>query len=101
LLFFLDQLRRGPPPVLSYAVLIEQIGGAPPTEGCSTGPSCRQLQSAVGLPGRCAWRRDAGLVTTIRRCWLMVYSDGTWPHGQEYVALFTYLALFSSSMLAW
>jgi len=84
--------------VLSYAVLAEQLAGAGPREVLFTWASAGSFNLPMG------YRIDAlgavmlSLVTTIALL-VMIYSDGYMAHDKGYVRFFTYLALFSSSML--
>jgi NAD(P)H-quinone oxidoreductase subunit 5 len=84
--------------VLSYAVLVEQLAGAGAREVLFTWASAGSFNLQMG------YRVDAlaavmlALVTTIALL-VMVYSDGYMAHDKGYVRFFTYLALFSSSML--
>jgi NAD(P)H-quinone oxidoreductase subunit 5 len=84
--------------VLSYAVLAEQLAGAGAREVLFTWASAGSFNLPMG------YRIDAlgavmlSLVTTIALL-VMIYSDGYMAHDKGYVRFFTYLALFSSSML--
>jgi NAD(P)H-quinone oxidoreductase subunit 5 len=84
--------------VLSFAVLAEQLSGAPATEVLFNWASAGSFNLQMG------YRVDAlaavmlALVTTIALL-VMIYSDGYMAHDKGYVRFFTYLALFSSSML--
>ncbi|APD47654.1 MULTISPECIES: NAD(P)H-quinone oxidoreductase subunit 5 [Synechococcaceae] len=84
--------------VLSYAVLIEQIGGAPPTEVLFDWASAGSFNLQMGFRVDALGAVMLALVTTIAVL-VMVYSDGYMAHDKSYVRFFTYLALFSSSML--
>ncbi|NQV10475.1 MAG: NAD(P)H-quinone oxidoreductase subunit 5 [Cyanobacteria bacterium] len=84
--------------VLSYAVLIEQIGGAPPTEVLFDWASAGSFNLQMGFRVDALGAVMLALVTTIALL-VMVYSDGYMAHDKSYVRFFTYLALFSSSML--
>ena len=83
---------------LSFAVLAEQLAGAAPREVLFDWASAGTFTLQMG------YRVDAlaavmlSLVTTIALL-VMVYSDGYMAHDKGYVRFFTYLALFSSSML--
>jgi NAD(P)H-quinone oxidoreductase subunit 5 len=84
--------------VLSYAVLAEQLAGAGLHEVLFDWATAGTFRLQMG------YRIDAlgavmlSLVTTIALL-VMVYSDGYMAHDKGYVRFFTYLALFSSSML--
>ncbi|MFZ9752552.1 MAG: NAD(P)H-quinone oxidoreductase subunit 5 [Cyanobium sp.] len=84
--------------VLSYAVLAEQLAGVGAREVLFTWASAGSFNLPMG------YRIDAlgavmlSLVTTIALL-VMIYSDGYMAHDKGYVRFFTYLALFSSSML--
>jgi len=84
--------------VLSYAVLAEQLAGAPPTEVLFTWASAGNLSLPMGFRVDALAAVMLALVTTIALL-VMVYSDGYMAHDKGYVRFFTYLALFSSSML--
>ncbi|MFN9693464.1 MAG: NAD(P)H-quinone oxidoreductase subunit 5 [Synechococcaceae cyanobacterium] len=84
--------------VLSFAVLLEQIGGAGATEVLFNWASAGSFNLQMGFRVDALGAVMLALVTTI--AWLvMVYSDGYMSHDKGYVRFFTYLALFSSSML--
>jgi len=99
LLRFPDQLRRGAA-VLSYAVLIEQIGGRAAHEvlfrNWASGPAASNLQ--MGFRVRCAWRRDGWpWVTHHRRAGDGVLRMATWPMTRVLCALFhLILALYAA-----
>lgn len=84
--------------VLSYAVLAEQLAGAPPTEVLFTWASAGNFSLPMGFRVDALAAVMLALVTTIALL-VMVYSDGYMAHDNGYVRFFTYLALFSSSML--
>lgn len=84
--------------VLSYAVLAEQLAGAPPTEVLFTWASAGNFSLPMGFRVDALAAVMLALVTTIALL-VMVYSDGYMAHDKGYVRFFTYLALFSSSML--
>ena len=84
--------------VLSYAVLAEQLAGAPPTEMLFTWASAGNFSLPMGFRVDALAAVMLALVTTIALL-VMVYSDGYMAHDKGYVRFFTYLALFSSSML--
>ena len=84
--------------VLSYAVLAEQIGGAGPHEVLFSWASAGSFNLPMGFRVDGLGAVMLALVTTIAML-VMVYSDGYMAHDKSYVRFFTYLALFSSSML--
>ena len=84
--------------VLSYAVLAEQIAGAGPREVLFTWASAGSFNLPMGFRVDALGAVMLSLVTTIALL-VMVYSDGYMAHDKGYVRFFTYLALFSSSML--
>ena len=84
--------------VLSYAVLAEQLAGAGPTEVLFNWASAGNFNLQMGFRVDALGAVMLALVTTIAVL-VMVYSDGYMAHDKGYVRFFTYLALFSSSML--
>jgi NAD(P)H-quinone oxidoreductase subunit 5 len=84
--------------VLSYAVLAEQLAGAGPTEVLFNWASAGTFNLPMGFRVDSLGAVMLALVTTIAVL-VMVYSDGYMAHDKGYVRFFTYLALFSSSML--
>jgi NAD(P)H-quinone oxidoreductase subunit 5 len=84
--------------VLSFAVLIEQLGGAAPREVLFDWASAGSFSLQMGYRVDPLAAVMLALVTTIALL-VMVYSDGYMAHDKGYVRFFTYLALFSSSML--
>ncbi len=84
--------------VLSYAVLIEQLAGAGMTEVLFDWASAGSFNLQMGFRVDPLGAVMLALVTTIALL-VMVYSDGYMAHDKGYVRFFTYLALFSSSML--
>jgi len=84
--------------VLSYAVLAEQLAGAGPTEVLFNWASAGTFNLEMGFRVDALGAVMLALVTTIAVL-VMVYSDGYMAHDKGYVRFFTYLALFSSSML--
>ena len=84
--------------VLSYAVLAEQLAGAGPTEVLFNWASAGTFNLQMGFRVDALAAVMLALVTTIAVL-VMVYSDGYMAHDKGYVRFFTYLALFSSSML--
>lgn len=84
--------------VLSFAVLLEQIGGAGATEVLFNWASAGSFNLQMGFRVDALGAVMLALVTCIALL-VMVYSDGYMAHDKGYVRFFTYLALFSSSML--
>ncbi len=84
--------------VLSYAVLAQQLAGAGPTEVLFNWASAGSFNLQMGFRVDALAAVMLSLVTTIAVL-VMVYSDGYMAHDKGYVRFFTYLALFSSSML--
>ena len=84
--------------VLSYAVLAEQLAGAGLTEILFNWASAGSFNLQMGFRVDPLGAVMLALVTTIALL-VMVYSDGYMAHDKGYVRFFTYLALFSSSML--
>ncbi len=84
--------------VISYAVLFEQIGGAPPVEHLFVWASAGSFILPMGYVIDPLGSVMLALVTTIALL-VMIYSHGYMAHDKGYVRFFTYLALFSSSML--
>ncbi len=84
--------------VLSYAVLAQQLAGAPATEVLFTWATAGSFNLQMGFRVDALAAVMLALVTTIAVL-VMVYSDGYMAHDKGYVRFFTYLALFSSSML--
>ena len=84
--------------VLSYAVLAQQLAGAAPTEVLFTWATAGSFNLQMGFRVDALGAVMLALVTTIAVL-VMVYSDGYMAHDKGYVRFFTYLALFSSSML--
>jgi NAD(P)H-quinone oxidoreductase subunit 5 len=84
--------------VLSYAVLAQQLAGAGPTEVLFNWASAGSFNLQMGFRVDALGAVMLALVTTIAVL-VMVYSDGYMAHDKGYVRFFTYLALFSSSML--
>ena len=84
--------------VLSYAVLAEQLAGAGTTEVLFNWASAGSFNLQMGFRVDALGAVMLSLVTTIAVL-VMVYSDGYMAHDKGYVRFFTYLALFSSSML--
>jgi len=84
--------------VISYAVLAEHLAGAAPTEVLFNWASAGSFNLPMGFRVDALGAVMLALVTTIALL-VMVYSDGYMAHDKSYVRFFTYLALFSSSML--
>jgi NAD(P)H-quinone oxidoreductase subunit 5 len=84
--------------VLSFAVLAEQLAGAGPREVLFDWASAGSFNLQMGFRVDALGAVMLSLVTTIALL-VMVYSDGYMAHDKGYVRFFTYLALFSSSML--
>ena len=84
--------------VLSYAILAQQLGAAAPTEVLFTWANAGSFNLQMGFRVDALTAVMLALVTTIAVL-VMVYSDGYMAHDKGYVRFFTYLALFSSSML--
>ena len=84
--------------VLSYAVLAEQLAGASAREVLFNWASAGDFNLQMGYRVDALGAVMLALVTTIALL-VMVYSDGYMAHDKGYVRFFTYLALFSSSML--
>jgi len=84
--------------VLSYAVLAEQLAGAGVREVLFNWASAGDFNLQMGYRVDALGAVMLSLVTTIALL-VMVYSDGYMAHDKGYVRFFTYLALFSSSML--
>ena len=84
--------------VLSYAVLAEQLAGAGPTEMLFNWASAGNFNLPMGFRVDALGAVMLSLVTTIAVL-VMIYSHGYMAHDKGYVRFFTYLALFSSSML--
>jgi NAD(P)H-quinone oxidoreductase subunit 5 len=84
--------------VLSYAVLAEQLAGAAPRQVLFDWATAGSFNLQMGYQVDALGAVMLALVTTIALL-VMVYSDGYMAHDKGYVRFFTYLALFSSSML--
>ncbi len=84
--------------VLSYAVLAEQLSGAPEVEHLFVWASAGNFILPMGYVIDPLGAVMLALVTTIALL-VMIYSHGYMAHDKGYVRFFTYLALFSSSML--
>ena len=84
--------------VLSYTILAQQLAGAGATEVLFNWASAGTFNLEMGFRVDPLGAVMLALVTTIALL-VMVYSDGYMAHDKGYVRFFTYLALFSSSML--
>ncbi|WP_216915158.1 MULTISPECIES: NAD(P)H-quinone oxidoreductase subunit 5 [unclassified Synechococcus] len=84
--------------VLSFAILAEQLAGAGATEVLFDWAGAGTFHLQMGFRVDALGAVMLSLVTTIALL-VMVYSDGYMAHDKGYVRFFTYLALFSSSML--
>ena len=84
--------------VISYAILFEQLGGAPPVEHLFVWASAGSFSLPMGYVVDPLGSVMLALVTTIALL-VLIYSHGYMAHDKSYVRFFTYLALFSSSML--
>ena len=84
--------------VISYAVLLEQIAGNPPIEKLFVWASAGSFILPMGYVIDPLGAVMLALVTTVALL-VMIYSHGYMAHDKGYVRFFTYLALFSSSML--
>ena len=84
--------------VLSYAILASQLAGAEPVEHLFVWASAGSFTLPMGYVVDPLGAVMLSLVTTVAML-VMVYSHGYMAHDKGYVRFFTYLALFSSSML--
>ncbi len=84
--------------IFSYAVLWEQLRGVPPVEHLFVWASAGNFTIPMGYVVDPLGAVMLALVTTIALL-VMIYSHGYMAHDKGYVRFFTYLALFSSSML--
>ena len=84
--------------VLSYKALYEQISGYSAVEKLFVWASAGDFQIPMGFILDPLGSVMLALVTTITLL-VMIYSHGYMAHDKGYVRFFTYLALFSSSML--
>ena len=84
--------------VISYKALIEQINGYKTVEKLFVWASAGDFQIPMGFILDPLGSVMLALVTTITLL-VMIYSHGYMSHDKGYVRFFTYLALFSSSML--
>nr|YP_002048970.1 NADH dehydrogenase subunit L [Paulinella chromatophora]B1X491.1 RecName: Full=NAD(P)H-quinone oxidoreductase subunit 5, organellar chromatophore 1; AltName: Full=NAD(P)H dehydrogenase subunit 5 1; AltName: Full=NADH-plastoquinone oxidoreductase subunit 5 1 [Paulinella chromatophora]ACB42760.1 NADH dehydrogenase subunit L [Paulinella chromatophora] len=85
--------------VLSFMVLADQIGGAPCSEVLFSWASAGTFNLEMGYRVDPIGATMLALVSTVAIL-VMVYSDGYMSHDKSYVRFFTYLGLFTSSMLA-
>ncbi len=84
--------------VISYKALIEQINGFQPVEKLFVWASAGDFTIPMGFILDPLGSVMLALVTTITLL-VMIYSHGYMDHDKGYVRFFTYLALFSSSMM--
>ena len=84
--------------VISYKTLFEQISGQTKVEKLFVWASAGDFQIPMGFVLDPLGSVMLSLVTTITLL-VMIYSHGYMSHDKGYVRFFTYLALFSSSML--
>jgi len=84
--------------VISYKALFEQINGYRSVEKLFVWASAGDFQIPMGFVLDPLGSVMLSLVTTITLL-VMIYSHGYMAHDKGYVRFFTYLALFSSSML--
>nr|APP88102.1 NADH dehydrogenase subunit L [Paulinella micropora]AQX44869.1 NADH dehydrogenase subunit L [Paulinella micropora] len=84
--------------ILSFMILAEQLGGQSTHEVLFTWASAGNFNLEMGYRVDTLGAVMLSLVTTIALL-VMIYSDGYMAHDKSYVRFFTYLALFSSSML--
>ena len=84
--------------VLSYKALLEQINGYQPIEKLFVWASAGDFTIPMGFILDPLGSIMLALVTTITLL-VMIYSHGYMVHDKGYVRFFTYLALFSSSMM--
>ena len=84
--------------VISYKALFEQINGYQPVEKLFVWASAGDFTIPMGFILDPLGSVMLALVTTITLL-VMIYSHGYMSHDKGYVRFFTYLALFSSSMM--
>ena len=84
--------------VISYKALIEQVNGYKPVEKLFIWASAGDFTIPMGFILDPLGSVMLALVTTITLL-VMIYSHGYMAHDKGYVRFFTYLALFSSSMM--
>ena len=84
--------------VISYKALFEQINGYKSVEKLFVWASAGDFQIPMGFVLDPLGSVMLALVTTITIL-VMIYSHGYMAHDKGYVRFFTYLALFSSSMM--
>ncbi|AIQ94217.1 NAD(P)H-quinone oxidoreductase subunit 5 [Prochlorococcus sp. MIT 0604] len=84
--------------VISYKALIEQVSGYQPVEKLFVWANAGDFTIPMGFVLDPLGSVMLALVTTITLL-VMIYSHGYMAHDKGYVRFFTYLALFSSSMM--
>ncbi len=84
--------------VISYKALIEQVSGYQPVEKLFVWANAGDFTIPMGFVLDPLGSVMLALVTTITLL-VMIYSHGYMTHDKGYVRFFTYLALFSSSMM--
>jgi len=84
--------------VISYKALIEQVNGYQSVEKLFVWASAGDFTIPMGFVLDPLGSLMLALVTTITLL-VMIYSHGYMDHDKGYVRFFTYLALFSSSMM--
>jgi len=84
--------------VISYKALIEQVNGYEPVEKLFVWANAGDFTIPMGFVLDPLGSVMLALVTTITLL-VMIYSHGYMAHDKGYVRFFTYLALFSSSMM--
>ena len=84
--------------VISYKTLIEQINGYQTVEKLFVWASAGDFTIPMGFVLDPLGSVMLSLVTTITLL-VMIYSHGYMSHDKGYVRFFTYLALFSSSLM--
>jgi len=84
--------------VISYKALIEQVNGYHPVEKLFVWANAGDFTIPMGFVLDPLGSVMLALVTTITLL-VMIYSHGYMAHDKGYVRFFTYLALFSSSMM--
>ena len=84
--------------VISYKALIEQVNGYQPVEKLFVWANAGDFTIPMGFVLDPLGSVMLALVTTITLL-VMIYSHGYMAHDKGYVRFFTYLALFSSSMM--
>ena len=84
--------------VISYKALFEQVNGYEPVEKLFVWANAGDFTIPMGFVLDPLGSVMLALVTTITLL-VMIYSHGYMAHDKGYVRFFTYLALFSSSMM--